>query len=162
MDSTLFISLQQQLDSAFQHTIDIQLLPMRELPASAYYPARRRYRADSLIYYLKRHCPHNANIMGITNQDISTTKHNVTDYGIMGLGFQPGPSCVISSFRLHKNNISIELFKVAIHEWGHNQGLPHCPNEECYMRDAKGGNPLQEEQGFCSTCKGFLKKKGLF
>jgi archaemetzincin len=30
----------------------------------------------------------------------------------------------------------------------------------CFMRDAEGGNPLNEEKEFCSTCKSFLVKKG--
>jgi archaemetzincin len=60
-----------------------------------------------------------------------------------------------------KKEIAVgQFYKVAIHELGHTQGLPHCENKTCYMRDAEGGNPLEEEVDFCKTCKMFLKNRG--
>ena len=52
-----------------------------------------------------------------------------------------------------------QFFKVAIHELGHTQGLPHCPEKSCYMRDAEGGNPTDEEVEFCPKCKKHLRTK---
>jgi archaemetzincin len=78
----------------------------------------------------------------------------------MGLGFCPGNVCVASTFRLSKKNLKEQFYKVAIHELGHTQGLPHCEDKSCFMRDAEGGNPLNEEHGFCEVCKLFLKSKG--
>ena len=78
----------------------------------------------------------------------------------MGLGYQPGSACVVSTFRLSKENLAEHYFKVSIHELGHTQGLPHCAVNTCFMRDAKGGNPLNEETDFCPACKSHLIKKG--
>lgn len=126
---------------------------------------KKRYRADSLISYLKTLAPENHLIIGLTNKDISHTKFNEkkiivsSDYGIMGLGFCPGVSCIASTFRLKGNNKMEKLFKVAIHELGHTQGLQHCPTNNCLMRDAKGKDHLNEETGFCPKCKSYLKKR---
>src|SRR5476651_2539187 len=60
------------------------------LPASAYYPSRKRYRADSLINYLDHFGSADTVIIGLTDKDISTTKGNIADWGIMGLGDEPG------------------------------------------------------------------------
>jgi archaemetzincin len=130
------------------------------LPQSAYYPARARYRADSLISFLARNTTEGHITIGLTNFDISTTKNKINDWGVMGLGFCPGRSCVASSFRLDKKNLADQLYKVAIHELGHTQGLVHCPVKTCYMRDAEGENRTEEETGFCPKCKTQLISKG--
>ncbi len=131
-----------------------------DLPSSAYYPARSRYRADSLINYLSRLTEAGHKTIGLTNKDISTTKNDIADWGVMGLGFQPGKACIASTFRLSKNETNKQLFKVAIHEMGHTFGLPHCPVKSCFMRDAEGGNPTNEEKEFCKSCHAFLLTKG--
>ena len=98
--------------------------------------------------------------IGITDKDISSSMHGVDDWGVMGLSYIPGRACVISSFRLKKNNLSDQLFKVAIHELGHAQGLDHCANKTCFMRDAEGKNTTDQEKQFCPKCKAFLINKG--
>ena len=77
----------------------------------------------------------------------------------MGLGYRPGNACVVSSYRLSKKNKTEQFYKVALHELGHTEGLPHCKNKTCLMRDAEGGNPLNEEKEFCISCKKYLKGK---
>ncbi len=134
-----------------------ELVSAEPMPAHAYYKPRNRYRADSIIMWLRNRVVKDEIWIGITSQDISTTKADNPDSGVMGLGYQPGNSCVASDYRLkHKKS----LFKVAIHELGHTAGLPHCPEMNCYMRDAKGGNPTDEETGFCKSCKKHLLNKG--
>lgn len=131
-----------------------------QLPTKAYYPPRNRYRADSLIKYLSNFGSADTVVIGMTNKDISSTKGSASDFGIMGLGYCPGNSCVVSTFRLAKTNLSEQFYKLAIHELGHTQGLPHCSNKICFMRDANGKNVLNEEKDFCPSCKSFLKNKG--
>ena len=126
----------------------------------AYYPKRNRYRADSLINFLSKHTPDGHITIGLTTKDISTTKGAIADWGVMGLGFCPGKACIVSTFRLSKDQKLMQLFKVAIHELGHTQGLPHCSVKTCFMRDAEGRNPTNEEKEFCPTCKAFLISKG--
>ena len=110
-----------------------------------------RFRADSIIRFLKHNKPDTINhIVGLTTKDISTTKHNSNgeiktpaskykDWGIFGLGYRPGASCVVSTKRLqHANKAKFidRIKKVTLHELGHNLGLPHCENKHCFMRDA--------------------------
>lgn len=131
-----------------------------DLPSKAFYPARNRYRADSLIKFLSLNAVGNHVTIGLTTKDISTSKDSIADWGVMGLGFCPGKACVASSFRLSAQERSMQLFKVAIHELGHTQGLPHCVIKSCFMRDAEGHNPTNEEKDFCPGCKSFLETKG--
>ncbi|RQO29968.1 Zn-dependent protease [Taibaiella sp. KBW10] len=130
------------------------------LPEQAYYPVRNRYRADSIISIFHRKAGKDTVWITLTEKDISTTKDGIADWGIMGLAYRPGRACVVSTFRLDKQKIPEQFYKVAIHELGHSQGLDHCPQQTCYMRDAEGGNPTDEETGFCPSCKTILKKKG--
>jgi archaemetzincin len=134
--------------------------PAIPLPASAFYAPRNRYRADSLINYLARSGSADTVIIGLTDKDISTTKGTMKDWGVMGLGFQRGNACIVSTFRLSRAELSAQLYKISLHELAHTQGLPHCKNKTCLMRDAEGGNHLDEEIGFCDSCKAFLKSKG--
>lgn len=138
---------------------NVKILEPIELPSHTYYKPRNRYRADTLIRYLAGRTEANFVTLGLTSRDISTTKGKVSDFGVMGLGFRPGKSCVASSFRLDKNRKNEQHFKVAIHELGHTQGLKHCPIKTCYMRDAEGKNPTDEEIEFCEKCRKFLKEK---
>jgi archaemetzincin len=130
---------------------EVSVLPSKDLPTFAFINIKSpRYRADSLLSFLAGVRPTNMDlIVGITRHDISATKldeqgkvlepeSSYSDWGVFGLGYLPGVSCVISSFRL---NAESDLFinricKVAIHEVGHNFGLPHCPMPNCVMRDA--------------------------
>lgn len=110
-----------------------------------------RYRADTTIAILKRTRPDSVDyIMGLTPHDICITKyaadgsikkpaHKYTDFGIFGLGYRPGTSCVVSTYRFgdfSKPISSERLAKVCVHELGHNFGLTHCPNKKCVMTDA--------------------------
>lgn len=130
------------------------------LPVSAYYEPNKRYRADVIINYLDHSGSADTVIIGLTTRDMSTTKGNIADWGIMGLGFTPGNACVVSTFRLAKAKLSRQFYKVAIHELGHTAGLPHCSDPSCLMCDARGANHLDREKGFCPSCRAFLKNKG--
>ena len=135
------------------------------LPKKALNQDRTRYRADSLIRYLGDFAKDGQLIIGLTNKDICTTKGKYPDWGVMGLGFCPGKSCIASTFRLKGKNRDEKLFKVAIHELGHTQGLAqtntkHCPEKVCLMRDAEGKDHLDELKSFCSKCKPVLIKAG--
>jgi len=149
--------IKETYDNIQQVSAHATLLPAIEMPAMAFYAPRKRYRADSLIRWMSRQAKTNEIYIGITMQDISTTKGEHADYGVMGLGYCPGKACIVSSYRLkNKEN----FYKLVIHELGHNMGLQHCPVPTCYMRDAKGGDPTGEENAFCKKCAAYLHKKG--
>jgi archaemetzincin len=131
-----------------------------DLPQNAFNQVRKRYRADSIISYLSKQTKYGFLTIGLTTKDISTTKGKNLDWGIMGLGLCPGKSCIVSSFRIKGKNRLEKVFKVAIHELGHTQGLKHCPISTCLMRDAEGKDKLNEEKEFCPKCKKVLIKAG--
>jgi len=155
--SSLITSVKNQLAKYFPN---VAVRSGINPPAFAYYAARNRYRADSLIAWLDKQTRKDDVTIGITDLDISTKKNEHADWGVMGLAFRPGKACVVSTFRLTQGKKSEQLFKVAIHELGHTQGLPHCSVKSCYMRDAEGGNPTDEERSFCKNCHAFLLSQG--
>lgn len=131
-----------------------------KFPGTSLNQSRTRHRADSLIHYLSKRTKEGSLTIGLTSKDISSTKGEYKDWGVMGLGYCPGKSCIASSFRIKGTNKLEKLFKVAIHELGHTQGLPHCPVSTCFMRDAKGEDHMDEEKEFCPKCKAVLIKAG--
>lgn len=138
---------------------NVKTLKSIDFPKAAYYKERNRYRADSIISFLSKKTEKGFVTIGLTSKDISTTKGKIKDFGVMGLGFTPGKACIASNFRLNKENSDEQFFKVAIHELGHTQGLKHCPEKMCFMRDAEGKNPTNEETDFCKKCKQVLMNK---
>ena len=132
----------------------------RKLPKSFYVKERNRYRADSIIKVLRNAHGQDTITIGLISSDISTTAKGVKDWGVFGLGYHPGSACVVSTYRLKKRNADEQFYKVVVHEIGHTIGLPHCPEKTCLMRDAEGGNPLDEEKDFCVRCKKILVSKG--
>ena len=137
----------------------VYVQPAITIPKTFFYIPRNRYRADSIIHWLRQLKSDSVrSLVGLTLFDISTTKGPIKDYGIMGLGYQPGPSCVVSIFRLGKDNASAKkitqrLVKTVVHEIGHNLGLPHCPNQHCIMADAEGKLKQDNEGGLCNDCR---------
>ncbi|MGR3856463.1 Zn-dependent protease [Chryseobacterium indologenes] len=138
---------------------NVKVLDAIEFPENTYYKERNRYRADSIIKFLNKGTKEGFVTIGLTAKDISATRGKIRDFGIMGLGYRPGKACVASSFRLSIENRDEQFYKIAIHELGHTQGLPHCPEKMCFMRDAEGKNPTNEETDFCKKCKTFLINK---
>jgi archaemetzincin len=93
--------------------VQAQVLDPIDIPQNAFVHIKSpRYRADTLIHYLKNDplfAKHD-HVIGLISKDISTTKYSdfknkiikepinkYTDWGIFGLGFMPGKSCIVSS-----------------------------------------------------------------
>ncbi len=144
-----------------QKIANIYLAPAIKFPPTAYVAARNRYRADTCLKYLTKKYGKDTVAIGLTSQDLSTTKNNIADWGIMGLGQRPGNACIISTYRLKTKNKQEQATKVLLHEIGHTQNLKHCPTKTCLMRDAEGGNPLDDETDFCPKCYKHLQKAGI-
>ncbi len=143
-------------------------------PKSAYVNVKSpRYRADTLIRFLRRTKPDSVDyVCGITEADISTTKYDhwptksikkpeykYTDWGVCGLGFRPGEANIVSTFRLKgqvsKSKLNERLRKVVCHELGHNLSLSHCDSSQCFMRDAAETVKTidQVNEHLCSSCQ---------
>jgi len=143
------------------------------IPKEAYTEIKvPRYRADTLIKKLKEKIGKEEYVLGLISEDISVTKYTdyktkeiktpvwkYRDWGIFGLGYCPGHSCIVSSHRLLKNCSKEQFIKriknVSCHEIGHNFGLPHCPNPKCIMVDAAETIKTvdQVELYLCDECR---------
>ena len=147
------------------------VLPQKKMPTTAFVNIKSpRYRADSIIKFQNRNCPDSLDfVLGLTVKDVSVTKKDkggnilkpkwkYNDFGVMGLAYCPGKSSIISKFRLRSSNKKLELErfkKVVIHEFGHNLGLPHCPDKNCVMTSAaeKISTIDKEKMELCDVCK---------
>lgn len=165
VDSVYVKAATEALSSFYQ--AEVTELDSLSLPVSSYYSPRNRYRADSLLIFLKLQKSRKYDkIVGITEVDISAASGEHKDWGIMGLAFQPGKSAVISTFRIKKGAESIDhvlerFQKVVLHETGHTFGLPHCKNSNrCLMRSADGKVSTldAEKMEVCSNCNAKLSK----
>ena len=136
---------------------------MQEFPTTTYYKPRGRYRAELILKHLNKIPGSHRSYLAVTTNDISTTKDEIYDWGVMGLGYQPGKSCVISTYRLKTANTALfneRVIKVALHEIGHNLGLPHCKYSlTCYLADAVGTvkSVDRETRELCARCKTLLR-----
>lgn len=150
--------------TSFYHCTAI-VLPPKDLPAFAYYHPRQRYKADSLLKFQSGLLPKGCEtVVGLTQKDISTSMPGKPDWGIFGLGYQPGNACVVSVFRLTATTYEQyreRFVKVLLHELGHNQGLPHCTyNQYCLMNDAHGtiAQVDKERKWLCENCRKILSR----
>lgn len=153
---------------------EVRTMERRGLLASAYYQPRKRYRAEKLLRWLGTKKPDDADmIMGLTTVDISTTKGEHQDWGICGLADMGGPGSVVSTFRIKRklpgktpsirdDNYNKRLRDLTAHEFGHQLGLDHCPNEGCIMEDAKGTvTTFNRSTGkICDDCVRLLEEAG--
>ena len=132
------------------------------LPEKYFHVPRQRYNAKSLLDFLKGRAVKGELLIGLTHRKMGYTKSATQFlYGIMGLSTIPSDACIVSSNLIYKHGVKQDhLYKVVMHEVGHSNGLKHCPVKTCYLRDAKGGNPLREETGFCASCKRSMNDKG--
>jgi len=124
----------------------VRPLPPRELPQAAWYPGRKRWRAERLLDVLRevRRANPGCNVLvGFTSADISTTKGKHADWGVLGLSYRGEGLSVVSSFRMHSGALGGAVIrraqKIVLHEIGHAIGLPHRNDgPECLMNDANG------------------------
>lgn len=125
--------------------------------------SKTRYDANKIIAKYKS----DKNILLVTNVDITHFNRvkNIKEYGIIGLGYRPGTTCVVSTFRIKnttKEKFTDRLIKVTLHEVGHNLGLPHCKyDKKCLMNDANGTVKQidMEKIWLCDNCKKIIGKR---
>lgn len=150
------MQVERQLKAIFK---DVAILPARPMPRNARSGYEPRWRADTLLVWMKAQIPASHVWIAVTREDISHTKGNDPDFGIMGLGLRPGNACVVSDARL-KTNRTDGFPKIVLHELGHTAGLNHCPDKSCTMQDAEGKNATPQMKGFCKSCLETLQSKG--
>ena len=141
---------------------EVRIDAPRELPKEAWYAPRKRWRAEKLLEALNAEPPKDAwKIVGVTEAEISTTKGDVYDWGIAGLGDIGGRACVGSALLYRKWSKSRAVLERRfgdniVHELGHTLGMPHCETKGCVMADAKG-KPMQSADAsdgdYCDACR---------
>lgn len=140
-----------------ERKLQVIVMENKALPAKFKSAGRDRYREDSITHSLERTKERNVIKMGVTHEDIATTVHGIQDFGVLGLSFVPGQSCVVSTYRVkdEKN----QFWKVAVHESLHAVGLRHCPadDDHCLMQDAKKHPKFEIKEGLCPICDSLLK-----
>jgi archaemetzincin len=150
------------------YDMPVRVQPRLGLPKEAFYEPRHRYRAERLLPFLKINLPEDGHrILGLTEEDISTSKGIIEDWGVIGLAVASGRECIISSYRCRLNardefQARVRLGKVAVHEVGHTLGLPHCPTAGCLMQDARGSVRVCDgAYDLCIHCRNQLKLAGI-
>jgi archaemetzincin len=138
-------------------------------PKEAWYAPRKRWRAEKILDHLDT-LDFGADVWrvaAITEQPISTTKEDVYDWGIAGLGSLGGKSSVFTShlFKRYRKKARPTYLRymenLVLHEVGHTLGLPHCPLERCMMADAKGNAVRAAKRSineFCPRCHAWIRE----
>lgn len=137
------------------------------LPRRAWYAPRKRWRAEILLDYLAAIDVGPAfKVIGVTSAPISTTKGDIKDWGIAGLGTIDGKASVLTTYlfrrvkRKRPKRFARFVANLVLHEMGHTLNLEHCPLARCIMADAKG-NAIRAGRlsinEFCPRCHRRLK-----
>ena len=83
----------------------VSVQPPIKLPSTALSQSGTKYRADSLIRFLRDRrdgIKYEHITLGLTSKDVSVTRGHASDCCIMGLAYRPGKACVASLYRLKK------------------------------------------------------------
>lgn len=160
-----------EVSKAFTARVDatVEIAKREDLPADAFYKPRKRWRAEKLLDFLDTKAPGAWRVVGVTNAEISTTKGDIVDWGIAGLGSLGGTSCVVSAqlYKKHSKTKAVMLRRfadVAVHELGHTLGMPHCESNGCVMADAKGNAIKLADRStgqYCEPCRKLAPEKSL-
>src|SRR5689334_11697899 len=101
-------------DIAAHAHVSVRIDPVRPLPAEAWYAPRKRWRAEKILDALDADPPKGAwKVVAVTAAEISTTKGDIQDWGIGGLGNIGGQSCVVSTFLVRKHTPRADAAKYA-------------------------------------------------
>ena len=138
---------------------EVVVLPVRAIPRSAYYAPRNRYRGERILDDLEAQVPGRVTkIVAVMARDLSATKREIYDWGILGIAGLSRRAAVVSIHRLARHRTRLldkRLSQVVTHELGHTYGISHCPTARCLMNDACGSlRTVDRSSGtFCATCR---------
>ena len=141
---------------------EIKVLPIKHLTEAQLNNTETRYRAEKILDLqnnIAKEVVKDENfdvVIGITSNDISTSIHNVDDYGIQGLAYIGKNNCVVSTFRIKNRE---QLWKLVAHEFCHGYfytQMRHCPADDptCIMQDGHGKPNWKKRITICDKCLG--------
>lgn len=147
---------------------EVRVAPPIPHPKNAWYPKRKRWRAEKILDHLDQldFGPDVTRVAAITERPISTTKGDIYDWGVAGLGSLGGKSSVFTSylFRAYRKRARKKYLRfmenLVLHEVGHTLGLEHCPLERCVMADAQGNAVRAAERSineYCPRCHRLIR-----
>ena len=162
LDATLVRAVASRIRETF--LVNVVVLASLPLPESAFYRPRNRYRGERLLGWLDDHgTPQATKIIGLLASDISVTKGQFYDWGVMGVAGLNRRAGVVSEHRLARQSapsdvVARRMTQVAVHELGHTFGLPHCSEAHCIMNDAEGSMAAVDASSgsFCARCRARL------
>lgn len=161
VDARLLQVARGAVESRF--AVQVRVEAARELPRSAWYAPRKRWRAEKILEALEADPPSGAwKVVAVTAAEISTAKDAVEDWRVAGLGSMGGAGCVVSLWINERHSRTRAILErrtadLVIHELGHTLGLEHCESPGCVMRDAKGRylESMDSSSGeLCERCRG--------
>lgn len=147
--------LQKQFSKFLGKQWEFIILNSIPLPSDSYIKERNRYEAIKIIQKQSQQRKHIT--IGLTHKDICKDIHGYKHYGIVGLSYTPGNSCIVSDKRLSDKN---NYWKPILHEFMHAYyGAKHCPNDnpKCFMKDAKGHGTFNIQNKLCHSCDSIVK-----
>ncbi len=141
---------------------EVSVLPVKLLTNQQLNSTNTRYRAEKILKYQNDIAKdvikdeHFDVIIGLTSKDISTSLHNIDDYGIQGLSYIGKNNCVVSTFRIKNKK---DVWKLVAHEFCHGYfytQMRHCPADDptCIMRDGHGKPNWKKRTKICNKCLG--------
>lgn len=153
---------------AHLYGVEVKTLPPAAMPREAWTAPRRRWRAEKILAHLDASVVPASGcevVVGLTDEDISTTKGAFADWGVLGLALIDGHVAVVSTHRARRGARGAKLEKrtvnVVNHELGHAFGLDHDPTPGCIMNDAQGSvRTVDKEDGLlCEPSRAVVERR---